>query len=332
MRRTVQMPQIGLVAMLTAVSLILMLFPSLVSAGETVGTMDTLKAQRVEAVIDVGGAPRAPDWQVTGDGAVWVANRTLSLVQRIDPATNAVTGVHDAIAHPCAGMAAEFGSIWVPSCDDGEIDRIDPRTLRVAARIKAAPADSEGQIAADSHGVWVVSLAPAGHTTYLKEIDPRHNRVAGRVRVPQGAVAVTAGFGALWVTVPAQGIVVRVDPVKRTVVKKIKVRLGARFLAAGEGGVWVLNQSDGSVSRISPATNRVVATIPARVPGSGGCVATGLGKVWVTMPGTPFLAIDPASNTVTERYTGDGGDCIGTGFGSVWLSNHQFGNVWRIKP
>jgi DNA-binding beta-propeller fold protein YncE len=94
----------------------------------------------------------------------------------------------------------------------------------------------------------------------------------------------------------------------------------------------VLNQSDGTVSHIDPTTNKVVATIRANVPGEGGCIAPGEGSVWVTMPGMPVLTIDPGSNRITASYTGVGGDCIGTGFGSVWLSNHDLGDVWRIRP
>jgi len=50
------------------------------------------------------------------------------------------------------------------------------------------------------------------------------------------------------------------------------------------------------------------------------------------MPQTPLLRIDPKTDKVTERWTGAGGDCLSTGFDSVWLSNHEFGDVWRIKP
>jgi hypothetical protein len=94
----------------------------------------------------------------------------------------------------------------------------------------------------------------------------------------------------------------------------------------------VLNQSDGSVSKIDPVANRVAATIAVDVPGDGGCIAAGLGSVWVSMPGTPLVRIDPRADSVAERYTGAGGDCLSTGFGSVWLSNRDFGTVWRIRP
>jgi hypothetical protein len=50
------------------------------------------------------------------------------------------------------------------------------------------------------------------------------------------------------------------------------------------------------------------------------------------MPNTPVSRIDPATNTVTERFTGAGGDCISFSAGSVWLSNNRLGTVWRIRP
>jgi virginiamycin B lyase len=102
------------------------------------------------------------------------------------------------------------------------------------------------------------------------------------------------------------------------------------FLATGEGGIWVLNQGDGTVSRIDPTMDQVVATIDARSPGDGGCIATGEGSVWVTIPGAPLTRIDPATNAVETRFVGGGGDCLSVAFGSVWLSNHQWGNVWRL--
>jgi hypothetical protein len=90
--------------------------------------------------------------------------------------------------------------------------------------------------------------------------------------------------------------------------------------------------SDGSVSRIDPPTNEAAATLAVNVSGEGGCIAAGEGGVWVTMPGTPVTSIDPRCDVVREQFTGVGGDCISTGFGSVWLSNHELGNVWRLRP
>ncbi len=72
-----------------------------------VSTMEQLQNTRLQAVIDVGGAPDAPDWQAQGFGAVWVANSDINAVQRIDPTTNRVT-----VAVP---IGARLVTAWPPA-------------------------------------------------------------------------------------------------------------------------------------------------------------------------------------------------------------------------
>jgi virginiamycin B lyase len=292
-----------------------------------VGSMAQLHRDRVSAVIDLGGGP---DWQTVAFGSVWVANDAIAAVQRINPRTNTSSNVH-IVSQPCSGLTAGFGSVWSEDCSTSNLDRIDPDTMRVVATIPVIPAGSEGYIAAGNGAIWSAGLTREGNGA-LTRVNPKTNRVSTQIRMPGLPSGVAAGFNAIWVTIPDLGVVERVNPNTNRIAATIKVHAGPRFLAAGEGGVWVLNQSDGSVSRIDPSTNRVAATIAARVPGDGGCIAAGQGGVWVTMPGTPFIRIDPGDNRIWERYRGVGGDCISAGLGSVWLSNNRLGNVWRIKP
>lgn len=296
-----------------------------------VQSMAQLQSTRLQAVIDVGGAPDAPDWQAEGFGAVWVANSAKGAVQRIDPTTNRVTAVVPIGAQPCDGLATGFGSVWAVDCAAGALVRIDPSAGRVVARISVTAESGEGLIAAGEGGVWILSSLNANHDALIR-IDPATNKVGARVLVPVGSTAAAVGFGSVWVTTAAGSSVERVDPSTGKVAATIRVHAGPRFLATGEGAVWVLNQSDGSVSRIDPPTSQVTATILVNVPGEGGCIAAGEGGVWVTMPGTPVSRIDPGRNAVTEQFTGVGGDCISTGFHSIWLSNHDLGNIWRLSP
>jgi virginiamycin B lyase len=300
-------------------------------SGVSGGSMAQLRADRVQAVIRVGGAPDAPDWQAEGFGAVWVANSAKEAVQRIDPSTNRVTATVPMGARPCDGLATGFGSVWAVDCARGDLVRIDAGTHQVIARIAVSPASDEGLIATGEGGVWVLSTGNARRGALVR-VDPATNRIGARVVVPAGSTAAAVGFGSIWVTTAAGSTVERVDPSTRRVAATIRVHVGPRFLAIGEGAVWVLNQTDGTVSRIDPHTSRVTATIAVNVPGEGGCIAAGEGAVWVTMPGTPVSAIDSHANVVTEQFTGVGGDCISTGFDSVWLSNHELGNVWRLSP
>jgi len=66
------------------------------------------------AVISI---PGTPDWQVMTDDAMWVSNGPKNTVHRIDVKTNEQVAI-DAGRRPCSGLAAGFGSVWVPLCGD----------------------------------------------------------------------------------------------------------------------------------------------------------------------------------------------------------------------
>ncbi|HEX8025309.1 MAG TPA: hypothetical protein VF484_03800, partial [Candidatus Limnocylindrales bacterium] len=284
--------------------------------------MTELHAKRLIAEVQVGGEP---DWQVFADGSLWVATGGDGHVVRVDAATNTVSA-KVAVAEPCVGMAAGFGSVWAPSCGGKPgVARIDPKTNTATLISTPAIPDSEGQIVASDDAIWLMS------GTGLTRIDPATNAVSN-VEISGGPIAsVVWASGSLWATAPGAGQVLQLDAAG-SVLQTVKVGAGPRFEAVGEGAVWTLNQYLGDVSRIDPATASVVATIAVEVPGDGGCIAAGEGGVWVTMPDYPFARIDPATNAVTEQYFGPGGDCIGVGGGSVWLSNHGSGTVWRVSP
>ena len=279
-----------------------------------------------EAVFEVGGHP---DWLAIDEFA-WVSNKPDDSVSRLDPTTNKVAAT---IAlgkgkRPCSGLAAAFGTLWVPACGDQTISRIDLKTGTIAAAIAATVGSSEGSIAAGAGSVWMMI---DGKGT-LARIDPATGKVVAEIYVATGSYGLAFGEGALWVTSTDHHSVARVDPHTNLVVETIAVGKHPRFIAAGAGAVWVLNQGDGSVSRIDPARNTVAATIEVGVPGEGGDIAVGEGSVWVTSFEFPLSRIDPTTNTVVQQFYGKGGDAVRVGLGSVWLSNLEAGTVWRIDP
>ncbi|HEV7809427.1 MAG TPA: hypothetical protein VGO64_02410, partial [Candidatus Limnocylindrales bacterium] len=287
-------------------------------------SMDDLKANRLKAEIQVGSYP---DWQVTLDGSLWVSTGD-GVVARIDQSADKVVQ-RVPVNGPCLGMAGGFGSLWAPACGANELDRVDPKTNKVVARIAlpGIPGDGEGQVVAAFGSVWLFT----DDTGTLARVDPKTNKIAATFSTGLDGIAIVAAEGSLWATVPDKDAVARIGTDGK-VLQTIPVGRRPRFIAAGEGGVWSLGQGEGDVTRIDPKTGHVVATIPVYVPGDGGCIAAGGGSVWVTMPETPVSRIDPATNQVTERFTGAGGDCISVSAGSVWLSNLQIGTVWRINP
>ena len=278
------------------------------------------------AVFDAGSG--APDWQVLTDDALWVANGPRNAIHRLDIHSNQIAATIAVGKKPCSGLAAGFGSIWSPSCGDKAISRVDIKSNTVAATIPAGPAESEGGIAASENAVWLVT-DPKGK---LSRIDPVTNAVSAAVDVPAGSAAVFYGDGAVWVTTPAKNLLTRVDANTNKVTDSIPVGPGPRFETYGDGCVWTLNQGDGTISRVDAKTRKVVATIEVGIPGEGGEIAFGLGRIWTTVFGIPISEIDPATNQVVRQWVGNGGDSIRAGHGSVWLSNLRAHTIWRIDP
>ena len=210
-------------------------------------------------------AEGTPDWQVLTDDAVWVTNGPKNTVHRLDVKTNTVAAVIPVGKRPCSGLAAGFGSVWVPNCVDKTVSRIDVQTNQVVATIPAAPAASEGGIAASPEGVWLVTDAKG----ILSKIDPATNTVTAEVEIAPGSAGVTYGEGLVWVTSPEKNILTGVDPKTAKVVYSTEVGPGPRFVTTGAGSAWTLNQGDGTLSRVDAKTGKLAATIELGIPGLG---------------------------------------------------------------
>jgi streptogramin lyase len=183
-------------------------------------------------------------------------------------------------------------------------------------------------VAASEDAVWLVT-DPLGK---LSRIDPQTNSVVATVDVPAGSAAVLYGDGALWVTTPARNLLTRIDAKTNKVTDAIPVGPGPRFETFGAGSVWTINQGDGTISRVDARSRKVTATVQVGIPGDGGEIAFGLGRIWATVFQIPISEIDPATNRVIRQWVGEGGDSIRAGHGSVWLSNLRAHTIWRIDP
>jgi DNA-binding beta-propeller fold protein YncE len=275
--------------------------------------------------------PGVPDWQVVTKDAVWVSNGPKDTLHRIDAKTNQAIAI-EVGKRPCSGLAAGFGSVWVPLCGErgtgaGKgVARVDQKSNKVIATIPAGPWDSEGQIAASKEAVWVVT----DKKSVLAKIDPQTNKVVAEVEIAPGSVSPLFYEGFLWVASNETSKLVQVDPKTAKVVREIATGPKPRFLAGGAGSIWTLNQGDGSVSRINAKTGAVEATIEAGIPGGGGEAAFGDGHVWFTVFDFPITKIDAKTNKVVAQWAGPGGDAIRFGHKSIWLSNLRQQNLWRL--
>jgi streptogramin lyase len=272
-----------------------------------------------------------PDFIITDENAVWVTNvnRIEKLISGSDTVVKSIS-----IPEPCGAGAEGFGSLWVASCQDKSIYRIDKKIGVISNIIHTGLAEPTGElsIAVGAGSVWVLN-----QQGILARIDPTTNSIVNYITVSHGSYCAAFGFGAVWVTnsenVDHQGSVQRIDPVSNRVVATIPVGPKPHFLAAGEGGVWTLNQGDGTVTQVDPDTNTAVRSIDVHAVGTGGDIATGANRVWVRVTTVLLSEIDPVTGEVLATYgpnAGSGAVRV-TGDGVVWLSAHDVETVWALK-
>jgi virginiamycin B lyase len=266
-----------------------------------------------------------PDWMAVTKGGVWVTSSSANHVVWLDAKTNQ-PGTIVTVSKPCAGLAVGFGSLWIPSCGDHDLVRVNAKTGAQQATVAAGPADSEGGIAVGAGSVWIVTSKESD----LARVNPKTNKVEAQIRIPAGSFNPVYAHGSIWVSSNGGGTLVRVDPATNTVVSQTPVGPMPRFLTVGDGSVWVLNQGDGTIARVDAATGKRTALIAAGIPGFGGEIAFGDGAVWATVMKFPITRVDARTNAVTAQWHGEGGDSIRYGHGSIWLSNLMGARVWRM--
>src|SRR4029079_6023873 len=200
-----------------------------------------------------------------GFGSVWVVNYRPDRVSRIDTATNNVTADIPIGRNGCLGLVAGVDRVWVPSCGDGVINEIDPKTDSIVRKIPAPiKRGREGAFAFASGSFWIPDNVSDSSSTTVARIDVRSGAVLSRIATGARSDVVIAGFGSVWVASSGENVVVRIDPSNNAIAARIPVGPSPKFMAAGEGAVWVQNRTDGSVSRIDPATNREAGRVARR--------------------------------------------------------------------
>ena len=269
----------------------------------------------------------SPDFLATDNDDVWVLNtdRVEKLSVKSDKPIISVP-----VPGACGAMITGFNSLWVASCNEQSVYRVDKKNGKILSVIPCKISDSAGEImlAVGDGSLWVLSDS-AG---ILTRINPQTNTIQKTITVLPDSHCAVYGFNALWITNTAANSVQRIDPKTNSVAATIRVGKTPRFLAAGEHGVLTLNQGDGTVSRINPEQNQVVAVVETKVPGSGGDIATGAGRVWVRAKKGRFLqAINPILNTVETIYTpvsGSGAVRVTEHF--VWVTAHDINTIWIL--
>ena len=273
--------------------------------------------------------PEKPAWlyfAAGGAGALYTP--ATDKVLKFEAKGNKSADPIPSVKKPCGGIVNAFTSMWVLSCGDGSLLRLDPRSLKVKATIQTGAADLRGAIAASTDSVWIIA---DGKQTILR-IDPDQDAVVGELRVPPGCNGLIFAETSLWLACPQQNKVLRINPATNLIDKRIDVGAKPVALASGQGSIWVLCGKEGKLDRIDPKTDKVAKTIELLTPDTTGALTFGEGFLWVTQPGFPLTRIDVADEKVVQQFWGEGGGGILTSAGAIWVSNLNNGTVSRIDP
>src|SRR4051812_12007597 len=119
----------------------------------TPGVRIPITKLKPEAVYQV---PGAPDWMAV-DKEVWVSNSPKNSVSRLDPKSAAVLATITVGKNPCSGLAAGFGSVWVPNCGDATVTRLDLKDGKEQATFPITIGDSEGGVTTGAGSFWILT-------------------------------------------------------------------------------------------------------------------------------------------------------------------------------
>lgn len=264
-------------------------------------------------------------------------------------------------------MLVTDNAVWVSGTKPYSVQRIDPGTNRIIARV-TLPGEACSGLAFGFGSVWVpicgkkpalvrvdaqknvisatLPIPPAGPeggiatstdsvwmvitSGTLNRIDPLTNSVDQKISIPPGSYNPIFSDGIVWITGVEGGILTAVNADSGEVLNSVPVGPKPRFLIAGSGSVWTLNQGDGTVTRVDEKSRKVLATIQVGIPGTGGDIGYGADSVWPTVFDVPLTRIEAATNKVVKQWLGKGGDSLRFGFGSIWITDYKKGLLSRI--
>jgi YVTN family beta-propeller protein len=267
----------------------------------------------VVGAIPVGDQPSGIAF---GSGSLWVANLGDQTISRVDPNNRRMFPMIP-VDGPPAAIAAGPRGLWVVEnrgTSSVLVGRVDPvfDTFGSAAPIGDVDPTGPVAIAVQGNSVWVAPSAGL-----LTRLDGATGKTGPQLDPNASPAGIAIGEGAIWLTDPEAGNVVRVDPSRfQTAIPAGDTPTG---IAVGGDAVWVADSLDDAVYRIDPDTRSVTATIPVGRSPAG--VAYGAGSVWVANSGDGTVTrIDPHTRRTSTITVGGSPQAITIADGKAWVT------------
>ena len=247
------------------------------------------------SLADVGArsVPARPfaDFTVAAGDGVWVSGVAPGAV-RYD-ADARITARARVAGDVAQALDALPGTVLVPSLNPSLLLRVDATTGAVLAKVRLPASPLVESAVGAAAGRAYVLVEPSEPRIAVIEGD----EIVDELPAPEGAVAVRAGYGSLWVPT-ADHALERYDLASGSWTT-IAVGPKPRFLDVGFDAVWVMNQGDGSVSRVDASTGAVEQIPVTGEPIGGGDLTVGAGAVWLRTD-SAVVRIDPRTRAATH--------------------------------
>jgi len=224
-------------------------------------------------------------------------------------------------------IAVAEDRLWVTR-RDGYLESIDRETREMVGK-PIRYGDAAGDVALGGGSVWVNNFDDA-YAGMVSRIDPCTGEIT-RFKVGREADTVRFGYGSIWVTDAADGLVARLDPRTGTRQATIPGLDDPQDLGIGPGGVWVTQYGPQVVRRIDPARNRLAGKDINVGPDPAG-LSIGERSLWVPLYGNgPLTEVDLATQKRVRRSrrVGTSPTDAAHGFGHVWVPDNNGDSIAR---
>jgi YVTN family beta-propeller protein len=279
-----------------------------------------------------------PDFIATDNDDAWIIDDHQNRIIKISPDRDRpLLIVH--LKEACTAPIVYFNFIWVMSCTDECLYKIDHMSGKILAKLKTGMADRNGEmsLAAGDASIWLLSDSSG----ILLRIDPGKMTIQKTIKVKPNSYCAVFSNHSIWVSNYADNSVQQIDTRMNSVIATIHVGLNPRFLTAGGHFVYTLNQGDGTVSEIDAISDKLISTVDVNAVGEGGDIASDSSKVWVVSanPSRPLQIINTKTHKINLIYRQnanghypskvDGAVRISGKY--IWISGYYSKTVWVLK-
>ena len=155
-------------------------------------------------------------------------------------------------------------------------------------------------------------------------------RVTKRIHVGFQAFAAAFGAGSVWVSLEADGTVVRINPRRNRVVARIRGFDDPNGLVYAYHALWISDLARGRVMRVDPRTNRVTTRV--KIP-KADWITPGGGALWVSSERNRVYRLDPRTRKVTASVN-VGANPLASAWvgGQLWVPNIDSNTISVVDP